>query len=578
MQGILLIDKPCGMTSFDVVHKVKKITGTKRVGHTGTLDPMASGVLPVLVGRATLLSDYIMSADKKYRAKIRLGITTDSYDITGKVLSESEVCVDEKRLEEVINSFLGETFQVPPMFSAIKKNGVKMYDLARKGQTVDIPPRKIFISSISVTSALENNEFIIEVTCSKGTYVRSLCNDIGKKLGCGAVLTELCRTSTGDFSLEDCIKLEDINEENISQFLKPADFAVRHLQKLSVSKPQASRFSNGNELSLARLKGINFEDDALCRVYLNDTFLGLGRKKGQNIVSDCIVNQYIAPIEDRKPCAVCLGTFDGLHAGHRAVLNAGINSGVVPVALLFDYSPSGAMALMSAEDKRAALYEMGFKKVSFLRFEDYKDMTFDEFHKYLVSRYNIAEICCGYDYSYGKDRLGNTKTLAEFCRDKSIKLTVIPQVNTDGNRTSSTNIRGLIENGYVDEANRLMYKPFSFETEVIHGDKRGRTLGFPTINQAYPKNLCVAKFGVYDVFVVIDGKKYKGVSNIGIRPTYKTEEPMCETYIHEFSGDVYGKTVRIIINRFIRPEQKFASADELVAQIKKDIDTVLWGI
>lgn len=283
MFGLLLLNKPEGITSFGAVARIKRLSGEKRVGHTGTLDPMATGVLPILIGRATVLSQYVTDAEKSYSATIKLGITTDSCDITGNVLTTSSVNVTQTEISEVLNSFVGLQQQTPPMFSAIKQNGVRMYELARRGETVDIPSRKITVYSIEQTSTLNKNfEFDFSATVSKGTYIRSLCRDIGEKLGCGATLTKLNRTKTAGFSIEQCVNLDELTPENICDYILPCDIAVDYMPALEVSEKQAVRFSNGGELYLDRIKFPKFEDGSLYRVYFNKKFLGLGCADLQN--------------------------------------------------------------------------------------------------------------------------------------------------------------------------------------------------------------------------------------------------------------------------------------------------------
>ncbi len=572
MQGLLLVDKPQGITSFDVVRKIKRLTNEKRVGHTGTLDPMATGVLPVLIGRATLLCDYLLTADKEYIATVKLGLQTDTLDITGKVMSEAEVNVSNEELNSVLQSFLGVQQQVPPMYSAISKDGVKMYSLARQGICVELTPREIEIFELELLKPLKNNEFAIRVLCSKGTYIRSLCRDIGEKLGCGAVMSSLRRTKTAGFFETDTIKLDALNEENISKYILPEDKAVSYMHKVSVSELQAARFSTGGGLDIKRLKTKAFAENENAAVYFNEQFLGVGKAKEGEIKPACLVNQYELPLNRRPKVAVCLGTFDGLHKGHLTVLKNGLESKMNSVALAFSYPPANSSAaIMQQEDKLVALKSLGFRKVAFLDYNNFKDMTAGDFEEYLVNRFNVGKICCGYDYTYGKGRQGNPETLASFCAERGIELSVAEPVCVDNVPLSSTVIREYIKNGEIEKANSLLYRPFGFTAEVIEGDKRGRTFGFPTINQKYPEGLVKAKFGVYLVEVEVDGKRYRGVANIGVRPTYKTNCCMSETYIKDFSGDLYGKQVKISLIKFLREEREFSSADELIAQIKADI-------
>ncbi len=291
MQGIILLNKPKGITSFGAVAAVRRLCGTKRVGHTGTLDPMAEGVLPILVGRATALTSYILEAQKSYTARVRLGITTDTEDITGTVQSECTVNITEDELVSAANSFKGKIKQVPPMYSAISRDGVRLYQLAREGKVVEREARDIEIFKITARD-FDGLEFMLDTTCSKGTYIRSLCRDIGEKLGCGAVLTELLRTETAGFPIENTVRLDELNEQNIKDYLLPADTAVSRMAAVAVTERQAVRFSNGGELDLTRIKGNILSDQQLVRVKYGDVLLGIGKadlEKGQLTVQ-CVIN------------------------------------------------------------------------------------------------------------------------------------------------------------------------------------------------------------------------------------------------------------------------------------------------
>lgn len=293
MQGLILLDKPENITSFGAVARIKRIANEKRVGHTGTLDPMATGVLPVLLGRATALSSLLLDADKRYTATVKLGVATDTEDITGNIISETDTQVTNKQLENALKTFTGKIMQKPPMYSAIKKDGLRLYKLAREGKTAEIEAREIEVFSIDLTSPLnDQNIFGIDVHVSKGTYIRSLARDIGEYLGCGACLTELRRTYTGGFSLPDCVTLDRLNEENITEHIISEERAVSHLREVFVTEKQAFRFCNGGQLDLERLKTKNFTDGELVRVKLTDEFLGVGiadLSKNQLAIK-CIIN------------------------------------------------------------------------------------------------------------------------------------------------------------------------------------------------------------------------------------------------------------------------------------------------
>ncbi len=286
MNGILIIDKPQDFTSFDVVAVVRGCLRERKAGHTGTLDPMATGVLPILLGSATKAQSILPDTDKEYEASFRLGMTTDTLDITGKVLNETESCVKAQEIEDLLPQFTGDIMQMPPMYSAVYKNGVRLYELARQGIETEREMRAVHISALELTDFDEERQSgTFRVSCSKGTYIRSLCDDIGKLLGCGAVLTALRRTKACGFTIADAIPLETIREmaksgaEVFESLIRPADSIFSELPTVSVSEKQAFRFKNGAPLSLAYLKWLKKPlAETLYRVYApNGIFLGIGR-------------------------------------------------------------------------------------------------------------------------------------------------------------------------------------------------------------------------------------------------------------------------------------------------------------
>jgi tRNA pseudouridine55 synthase len=222
LNGILLVDKPKEFTSHDVVAKLRRLTGERRIGHSGTLDPMATGLLIVFIGRATRAVEFAEADDKDYSAVLRPGITTDTQDITGTVLSTRENDVTLEGLRGILPRFYGEQMQIPPMYSAIKQNGRKLCDLARRGAEVERKPRQIIISRLEAVGEY-HGDFLLHVTCSKGTYIRTLCSDIGEALGCGACLSELRRTRAGKFSVADAHTLDEIEQIGTEAFLRPVD-------------------------------------------------------------------------------------------------------------------------------------------------------------------------------------------------------------------------------------------------------------------------------------------------------------------------------------------------------------------
>jgi len=274
--GVIIVHKEKGYTSQDVAAIIKKITHSK-AGHTGTLDPDATGVLPVCIGRATKLADYFAFADKTYEAEIILGITTNTGDLSGEIISQSEVNYNPEVIKMAVNSFHGEYYQVPPMYSAIKIGGKKLYEIARRGQTIERPPRLVNVQKIQINSfAPEKNAFTIEVSCSKGTYIRSLAEDIGKKLGCDATMGELVRTRSGVFSIKNALKLNDIKEQLNS--------CILHVDQVlpfphTLIKQEGLKLAlNGNSVPLDLTHGID-ESSNKCWLLESDlnTVIGLFR-------------------------------------------------------------------------------------------------------------------------------------------------------------------------------------------------------------------------------------------------------------------------------------------------------------
>lgn len=281
MTGFLCLYKKAGISSFGAIARIRRITGEKKLGHSGTLDPMATGVLPVAFGRAAKFIELLPDNNKAYTAEFKLGIKTDTLDITGNILSQSDVSVGEKQVTEAVNSFIGEQMQLPPMYSAISKNGVRLYDLARRGIETEREERKINIYSIDYLGAAEVNVYKIYVKCGKGTYIRSLVNDIGEKLGCGAVLTALERDESNGFFIENAVTEEQVEEAvkngNFEKMLIPVDEMLKSYPPLYISGAQYKRFKNGGSLDLSRLN--NLQDGILHRVYApNGNFIAIGEK------------------------------------------------------------------------------------------------------------------------------------------------------------------------------------------------------------------------------------------------------------------------------------------------------------
>ena len=271
MNGIVIVDKPQDWTSQDVTARLRRVFNTRRIGHGGTLDPMATGVLPVFVGRATRGVEFFEHAEKIYEATLRLGVTTDTEDITGTVLEEREVCVSEQEFLDILPKFRGKIQQIPPMYSAIKVDGKKLYDLARQGKEVERKPREIEIFELTCLE-FAGNTARLRIHCSKGTYIRTLCKDIGAALGCGGCMETLRRVQAGEYTIAEAVPLAELLEtEEPEKYLRPVDSMFRNHPAITLTAKQETRCRNGNSFSIAL-------DDGTYRVYgQNSDFLALSR-------------------------------------------------------------------------------------------------------------------------------------------------------------------------------------------------------------------------------------------------------------------------------------------------------------
>ena len=290
MNGIIIINKPKDCTSHDIVHKIKKITKEK-VGHTGTLDPMAQGVLPILIGKATQCSKYLINHDKTYNVELKLGIKTETADSEGKVIEQEEVkenILEEENIKKALESMIGKQEQVPPKYSAIKVNGKKLYEYARKGQEVEIKPRKIEIYKIELIKINKKDKKIeFNVSCSKGTYIRSLCEDIAEKLGTIGYMSNLIRLQVGEFSIENSITIENIEksnnpEEAIMKNLITIEQQFHYCENIILNQKQLEQFLNGMKIKQDKKEGIY-------KIYNENTFIGLGEIKEGKLKRDIII-------------------------------------------------------------------------------------------------------------------------------------------------------------------------------------------------------------------------------------------------------------------------------------------------
>lgn len=289
MNGFLIANKPTGITSSNLVVFVRKrLPRGTAIGHGGTLDPEASGVLPLCIGKATRLFDYIIDKKKTYVAEIQLGEITDTQDASGQVIERREVLVHEAELREVLKDFVGEIEQIPPMFSALKRGGKRLYQLARKGEQVELEPRKCRVDGVEYLGQTGENRYRIRVDCGKGVYIRTLCHDIGQKLGCGGHMASLERTSAGVFRIEDALTREQIDvlsaNGQLKQALLPLDAPLKHLPEVRVGEAARHAVRNGNPLKPGWMESPAPAGEEAVRIYLSGEFAGIGRVESDGSV------------------------------------------------------------------------------------------------------------------------------------------------------------------------------------------------------------------------------------------------------------------------------------------------------
>lgn len=278
INGIVVLDKAQGLSSNAALQEVKRIYDANKAGHTGSLDPLATGVLPLCLGEATKVSQFLLNSDKKYRARVKLGLRTDSGDSEGLVIDScKDISVNRKDIEKALCKFEGEIDQIPPMYSALKVNGVPLYKLARKGETIEREPRRVTVYSIELTE-FEADELELEIACSKGTYIRTIADDLGQLLGCGAHIIALRRTQAGVFTEQDCVDIESLRAEKeasgfdlLDQHLIPMDEAITHLPEVILPGTTASFIKNGQPVLVRHLP-----EEGLVRLYEEEQFIGIG--------------------------------------------------------------------------------------------------------------------------------------------------------------------------------------------------------------------------------------------------------------------------------------------------------------
>lgn len=278
MNGIINIFKPKAMTSHDVVAILRRKTGIKRIGHTGTLDPMATGVLPICIGKATRVSEYLLNLDKEYVADLTLGARTDTLDMEGEIIDSSLKTVSKDDIVNIFSNYVGDIKQMPPMYSALKHKGKKLYELAREGKIIERPKREVKIYSLDILNIINNRQITFKVNCSRGTYIRSLCDDIGFDLGTFGYMSYLIRTQAGSFNIEDSYSLdyiEKLDKNEIKNIMIPMEAALDHFDIYNIEDKYYHQLINGVKIKVDNIN--DYSEDKLYKVYCKNLFIGIGK-------------------------------------------------------------------------------------------------------------------------------------------------------------------------------------------------------------------------------------------------------------------------------------------------------------
>ena len=556
-EGVVSVLKPPGMTSSDVVVDIRRIFGERRVGHTGTLDPAAAGVLPICIGRGTRLFDYLVDKEKEYIAEIRFGAETDTEDACGTVIAESSRMVSKAELEKILPDFIGEIEQVPPIYSSLSVNGVKMYKLARNG-SVTAPAeerrRRIRVFLLETICELEQNSFLIRIRCSKGTYVRSLCRDIGRALGCCAYMPFLLRTASGTFDISEAHTIAELKELKEAGELQSTDCILK---------------MNSWALRCGMIP------DCISPY-------GSGRRNERLMQNKDKIN---TPGTDYTNAAkpgtvVALGMFDGMHVGHKKIIDATVliarQSGLVPAVFTFKNHPQELfgkkiLRLCSNETRAALMRRQGIELVDEVEFTSaIRDLSAESFIRMLAERLNPKIIVAGFNYTFGKKKQGNSETLQRLCQKYGIKTAIIQPVLLGREPVSSTRVRNMITCGNVQDAQLLLGRAYALDGIIVQNKRIGRTIGYPTANIEPDSARVIPADGVYVSMARVNGDIMPACTNIGTNPTVGGTKRTIETHIFDYDEDIYGLPMSVCFVKKIRDVKKFESLDALKEQIRID--------
>ena len=546
--GVILFDKPAGITSHDVVASVRRRYGRgAKVGHAGTLDPFATGLLLVLVGRATRVQRFLMALPKRYETVARLGWTSTTGDPEGE-LAPGLVPGDPLVLPT------GVLRQRPPAYSAVKIDGERAYARARRGEVVETAEREVTVTRFEqLWRDGERASFAIE--CSSGTYVRTLVSDLGD-----AYCLELRRTGIGSFDVDDA------SEERIVPLRDALGLPARGRAGARRGPPREPRRGRARRGGRRRPAHRRRRPDRPGRA-------ATGRNTEARRRLPRLMDITWLPDARPRERHLAVGEFDGVHIGHREVIRG------ADTVLTFEPHPRAVVAPDSAPKlltplaiKADLIAELAVRELVVIPFDgSFAHQTAQEFiDRELIERLGARTVSVGENFRFGHKAKGDTGLLRA---QDAFDTRVAELVELDGEIVSSTHIRGLVTAGEVDVARRFLGAPFQMRGTIVHGDKRGRTLGFPTANLVPDSALTVPGHGVYACRAQIGSDSYVAAVNVGVRPTFQTGRGLLvEAFLLDFSADVYGAELRLDFLERLRGERRFDDVGALVEQMHRDVD------
>jgi riboflavin kinase/FMN adenylyltransferase len=618
--GIIAVDKPAGVTSHDVVDCLRRVTGEGRVGHAGTLDPAATGLLLVCVGPATRLSNALMAGEKTYRARIIFGAATDTDDADGAVIAIAALPIELADVEfatRVLADFVGTRQQMPPRFSARKKNGRKAYELARAGEPVELEPRDVTIHELRLIEATANY-WDVEARVSKGTYIRSLARDLGEAVGSRAHLGALRRTRVGMISVERAHPLAELevlaktSGALRSRFLDP----VADLGLSLTSIPEGLRQSTRNAQGAQSAQSVpgdqhaqDVHDDRSGQNTHNtqDAQSGQNTHNGQYVPSDhngqnthngqhvqgghqrkagSAATVTLLPAESALGGFVCaIGVFDGLHEGHRFVIGEAIaqarRAGLSAVVITFDrdpdelfLEPAAQRKLLTNEDRVKLLATSGVDTVLVVPFDSvFAAKEPLEFLNTVIAASGTPHgIHVGADFRFGSRAVGTVDDLRLWGAERGCEVFAHKLLSDEGLPVTSTRVRNALQTGDLALANRLLTRPYFLWARVAEGRSMGRELGFPTANLELEQRLVRPADGVYAGVVEANAKRYRAAVSVGVPATFEGAASTIEAHLLDFEGNLYGCEIKISFVEYLRPMQAFSSVEDLKRAVQANIE------